>query len=96
MGDSVPGGQKPPALTSQRDVGGSLPSLHPKSTIQLWLQRQKARLEEKVRGGVEGGGRKSLSEEGLVGQLPCHHPEGAWRGEDWGDQEGVMKRVPAS
>lgn len=57
--------------------GGSLPSLHPKSTIQLWLQRQKARLEEKVRGGVEGGGRKSLSEEGLVGQLLCHHPEGA-------------------
>lgn len=68
-GDAVPRGQKPLALTTRRDAGGvrtvSLPP-HPKSSTQLWPERQGTH-GEKVRGGVEGGGKKSLRREGLVG-----------------------------
>lgn len=57
-------------LSEGRKGAISLP-LHPKSITRLCFQRQEARLGEKVRGGVEGGGRKSLNQGGLVGRFPA-------------------------
>lgn len=67
-GNAVPWGQKPLAATTRRGAraAGLLPTANPKCSAQLWPERQEADWE-KVRGGVEGGGKKSLRRKGLVG-----------------------------
>jgi hypothetical protein len=46
--------------------------------------RGKKQTGRKVRGGVEGGGKKF--EEGRFGGIAPPHPTGAWKGEDLGDR----------
>ena len=84
-GNAVPWGQKPLAATTRRGAraAGLLPTANPKCSAQLWPERQEADWE-KVRGGVEGGGKKKFKEERLGGIACPHPPTGAWKGEDRG------------
>lgn len=73
-GNAVPRGQKPLALTMRRDEGlGRLsPYSAPQTPTRLWPAMKEPDWE-KVRGGVEGRGKKSLRRLGLVGWLPPPH-----------------------
>ena len=67
-GNAVPRGQRSLAATARRGAraAGLLPTADPKCSAQLWPKRPEADWE-KVRGGVEGGGKESLRRKGLVG-----------------------------